>query len=255
MFVVSSIHKGGNIVKRNKKRPRVTQLNKNHVSKIWGDSGKKEVYIPSLIDDYNHWMGGVDLSDQRIAYYHPNIKCQRNWIPMFIQVLKIIRVNAYIVHNEYYKKDSCGHKRFTLEMVKHLMGKAFEKHLPSFRSPKRTQPSISPPSSSNKRPCLHPTPKDRKRQKVSVDTLEALVEKYPQRKQQPCMHIRMKSPIQGSCIVCAMYFAKKKKDNPERSVSWDKEVKRTAFVCAVCSDTTNKCFLCKEHFTAFHDAP
>lgn len=259
MFVVSSMHRVGNIVKRNRKRPRVTQVNRNHVSKIWGDSGKKEIYIPWLIDDYNHWMGDVDLSDQHIAYYHPNIKCQRNWIPMFIQTLSMIRVNAYIVHKEHFKKDSFGHKEFALEIVKHLMSKAFEMYSPSFQSPKRTQPSMSPPSSSssNKRPCLqtNSTPKDSKRPKVSANTLEGLVKKYPQRKHQPCMHFRTKSSVQGTCIMCAMYFARKKKDNPGIKVSWDKEVKRTALVCAVCSTTANKCFLCKAHFPAFHDAP
>ena len=191
VFVVSSIHRVGDIVKHNRKALCVTQLNKNHVSKIWGDSGKKEIYIPSLIDDYNHWMGDVDLSDQHIAYYHPNIKCQRNWIPMFIQTLSMTRVNAYIVHKEHFKKDSFGHKEFTLEIVKHFMSKAFEKYLPSFQSPKRTQPSMSPPSSSNKRPCLqtNATPKDLKLLKVSADTLEALVKQYPQRKHKAWMHI------------------------------------------------------------------
>ena len=28
------------------------------------------IHIPKLVDEYNHWMGGVDIVDQRIVYYH-----------------------------------------------------------------------------------------------------------------------------------------------------------------------------------------
>eukprot|EP00957_Ditylum_brightwellii_P192313 14639681-Ditylum_brightwellii.AAC.1 len=43
-----------------------------------GDKGKVEVEIPNLIDDYNHWMCGVDITDQKISYYHPDFHCIRN---------------------------------------------------------------------------------------------------------------------------------------------------------------------------------
>ena len=26
--------------------------------------------LPKVIDDYSYWMGGVDIADQRISYYH-----------------------------------------------------------------------------------------------------------------------------------------------------------------------------------------
>eukprot|EP00957_Ditylum_brightwellii_P160392 12209964-Ditylum_brightwellii.AAC.1 len=41
---------------------------------IWGESGTALIDIPTLIDNYNFWMGGVDIGDQQISYYHsPNI--------------------------------------------------------------------------------------------------------------------------------------------------------------------------------------
>ena len=82
----------------------MTVLNKRHVQKIFGTEGKKDIYIPTLINDYNRNMGGVDVADQRIAYYQPNVRCRRNWIPMFIQSLGIIRSNSYIVHKAYYER-------------------------------------------------------------------------------------------------------------------------------------------------------
>ena len=113
------------MIKQKRKRPRVTSNNKNHVSKIWGDKGVVPIYIPTLIDDYNHWMGGVDVSDQRISYYHPsNFRCQRTWLPIFLQLLSIIRNNDFIVHREYFGKKALSHKTFTLEMIDWLMNKA-----------------------------------------------------------------------------------------------------------------------------------
>ena len=75
VFCVSTMHKIGAVIKRRQKRPRVTLLNKRHVNTIWGTEGVADIFIPTLIDDYNHWMGGVDLSDQRISYYHADLQC------------------------------------------------------------------------------------------------------------------------------------------------------------------------------------
>ena len=75
VLCISTLHKVGNMIKRNRKKPRKTGKNKAHIDRIWGDEGSREIYIPNLIDDYNHWMGGVDLADQLIAYYQPNICC------------------------------------------------------------------------------------------------------------------------------------------------------------------------------------
>ena len=62
-----------------------------HIDELFGTEGQKMIWIPKLIDDYNHKMGGVDLVDQHIAYYQPNVQCQRNWIPLLVQVMGIIR--------------------------------------------------------------------------------------------------------------------------------------------------------------------
>ena len=107
VFCVSTVHKAGQIIERCRRRPRKTLKNKAHVDRIWGQQGKVDIWIPKLIDDYNHWMGGVDLCDQHISYYHPNIRCRRNWVPMFIQMLSIIRSNSYIVHKSFFKKNLC----------------------------------------------------------------------------------------------------------------------------------------------------
>ena len=67
-----------------------------------GEWHEVTVSRPYEIERYNSGMGGVDLSDQRISYYHPDLKCHRNWIPMFLQIMSIVRNNAYIVYCEHF---------------------------------------------------------------------------------------------------------------------------------------------------------
>jgi len=127
VFVTSTIHKVGNIIKRMRKKPRITANNKKHVKQIWGDEGCVEIFIPTLIDDYNHWMGGVDLADQRIAYYHPNMRCMRTWIPMFIQIISMIRNNCFLVYRNHHKDTKrmrLTHKQFTMAMIDSLLKEA-----------------------------------------------------------------------------------------------------------------------------------
>ena len=77
----------------------------------------KSRFLP-WIDDYNHWMGGVDVADQQTLYYHPcKLVCYKNWIPIFIQLLSIIHNNAYIIHHSNMENDALTHKEFTQESV------------------------------------------------------------------------------------------------------------------------------------------
>eukprot|EP00957_Ditylum_brightwellii_P138477 10555142-Ditylum_brightwellii.AAC.1 len=79
VFCIIMVHKVGVMVERARRRPRITLLNKIHVKYVWGNVEKKEINIHRTIDDYNHWIGGVDVSDQKIADYHPIICCCHNW--------------------------------------------------------------------------------------------------------------------------------------------------------------------------------
>ena len=64
-------------VKRQQKRPKLINTNRNHVKAVWGTSSVTTVAILRVINDYNHWMGGVNKANQRIAYYCPDICCRR----------------------------------------------------------------------------------------------------------------------------------------------------------------------------------
>ena len=259
VFCVSTLHKVGKIVKRNRKRPRKTCKNSGHVDKVWGDDAVKEIFIPTLIDDYNHWMGGVDLCDQRISYYHCNFRCHRNWIPMFLQILSIVRNNAFIVYKELVKGKPMSHKKFTLEMIECLMKKAHtgkDQDTPRLTPARQLQFPKPSPKSSPKSP---PKAKQIKRGKMKEDTtLEALLEKYPCRLAQPReAHARVQLDYEkpGVCVVCSVNYLQKKEAGEK--VNYQKYVKRTGKVCGWCNKILaqkSAVFLCKDHFDVFHDA-
>ena len=71
--MVTNVHTSQEEIERTRKRPRPTATNRNHIRTVWGDNHTRDVFIPGIIDDYNHWMLGVDKSDQYIAYYRPNL--------------------------------------------------------------------------------------------------------------------------------------------------------------------------------------
>ena len=247
VFCVSTLHKNGYDIKRNRKRPRVTQNNRNHVKDIWGDKGAAEIKIPTLIDDYNHWMGGVDVADQRISYYHPSkLVCLRNWIPIFLQLLSIIRNNAYIIHRSNMKKDALTHKEFTQEIVSWLMSQANDTAIASSRR------TIKPKVPEAK------TTSNRKRKKVAstVSAVQQLSERFPSRITTP-KELHARSHIgRGTCVYCSAQYADEKKKG--KKVCFEKDTKRTYLHCSFCTLTSkdkSTSFLCKEHFDVFHYFP
>ena len=256
VFCVSTIHRSGKMVLRKRKRPRVTANNKGHVSVIWGDKGSQEIFIPTLIDDYNHWMGGVDLSDQRISYYHPtNIRCRRTWIPIFLQLLSIIRNNSYLVYRQFLKKDACSHKEYTLKMIKWFMKKAHEKALEEKKLVAENNPSKSYGKSSNRTRVIT-IPERRKEPSPS----EVLTYNFPSRFTKPKnLHSSTTTDAsigRGTCVVCAANWLKLKADYPDENLILHREVNRTVKHCSYCSYYSRGdkvSFLCKHHFEEFHE--
>ncbi|CAB4413540.1 unnamed protein product [Rhizophagus irregularis] len=49
--------------------PRINNTNSSTVKRVFGDNSKKELPIPEIIDDYNHFMGGVNIADQYRSSY------------------------------------------------------------------------------------------------------------------------------------------------------------------------------------------
>ena len=64
--------------------------------------------IPQMVDDYNHFMGGVDIADQLRAKFSTQQRTHRSWFPLFFWMLDTSIVNAYIL-SEYYRKSQASY--------------------------------------------------------------------------------------------------------------------------------------------------
>jgi hypothetical protein len=99
VLMITNMHTGMESVERERKRPRITNINKRNVLAIWGNDPVKKMEIPAVIDDYNHFMGGVDKADQLIQSYRPDIRCRRTWMPIFLHCMDIARIIKCLHHS------------------------------------------------------------------------------------------------------------------------------------------------------------
>jgi hypothetical protein len=60
---VHTVHTAKDWVTRVRKRPAKKSTNSAIVKKVFKDLGQKELYIPSFINNYNHFIRGVDVAN------------------------------------------------------------------------------------------------------------------------------------------------------------------------------------------------
>ena len=58
-----------------------------------------EIQHPLVVEKYNQFMGGVDKSDQFLAYHNILRKTVRYWKTLFYHLVDIAVVNAFIIYN------------------------------------------------------------------------------------------------------------------------------------------------------------
>ena len=99
------------------RRPRKPQRNQNNVDEVfWGGRKKVEIMIPKLIDEYNHWMGGVDLCDQHIVTTTQILDLDKTG---FLYSCKSFQLFALIPTSfkRHTSKKASSHNDFTMEMI------------------------------------------------------------------------------------------------------------------------------------------
>lgn len=65
------------------------------------------IYKPEVIVDYTNKMGGVDMSDQLMNYYNFLRKSIKWWRKLFIHLVNMVIMNAFILNKKY------GHKKLS----------------------------------------------------------------------------------------------------------------------------------------------
>ncbi|KAG7354989.1 transposase IS4 [Nitzschia inconspicua] len=223
--MVTTIHTGDETIPRARRKPRQTSTNRNHVRLVWGNDPKVTVDIPGMIDDYNHWMGGVDKADQYISYYRPNLRCRRSWMPIFLHCLDIMRVNGFLVVKSSDKR--LDHKSFIISSTKILNDRAVAYESGVTRS-KTAVPD--PPGSGQKK----------KRRRMSHTDPQLPLCRF---EGNPSDHRHEISSTQKRCIYCSFLLAKAKKEGREDLP----KVREPSRCCSYC-----RVNLCHEHFDVFH---
>lgn len=83
-----------------RRRPRETSSNAANVRKVFGNAARKEILIPKVINDYNHFMGGVDIADQFRSYYDCQLIVFHTWMPLMFWLIDTAIVNSYIIYKQ-----------------------------------------------------------------------------------------------------------------------------------------------------------
>jgi len=92
-------HRWNDVTLVKRRKPRTTSTNASMVRKAFGDKEHLASYIPTVIDNYNHYMNGVDLADQRRAAYTTHQRTRPNWLALFFFLPDLSITNSYLVFN------------------------------------------------------------------------------------------------------------------------------------------------------------
>jgi hypothetical protein len=101
---ILTVDKAEDFREKVRKRPVKTSINGRIVRHIFADELTKSLSIPCFIDDYNQYMGGVDLANQFRESYETHRPTFRNWWPLFYWLVDVACVNAYRLHRLYVEK-------------------------------------------------------------------------------------------------------------------------------------------------------
>jgi len=79
------------------KKPRDMSSNGPAIRRVFGSTEHMNIPIPVVTNDDNQYKVGVDVADQYRSYYFTQLKCLRNWLPIFFWLLDMTVINAYLL--------------------------------------------------------------------------------------------------------------------------------------------------------------
>ncbi|QSS61274.1 hypothetical protein I7I51_03447 [Histoplasma capsulatum] len=98
VLLLSTVHLPDSFVEHVRKRPGLSSTNGPQIRRIFEDNWQKAVKIPTIIDDYNHNMNGIDQAKQYRASYETHILTNQTWLTILYLIIDHAIVNAYILH-------------------------------------------------------------------------------------------------------------------------------------------------------------
>jgi hypothetical protein len=117
----STIHDGIEWIVQKRKKPKSTStsvtITKQPFATFNSSSRYKESYehtrllpIPGMTDDYNHYMGGVDIANQLRTGFSTQQRGVKPWMALFYWLLDTSTINAFRIF-EHQRKASLGLKK------------------------------------------------------------------------------------------------------------------------------------------------
>ena len=113
-------------IKRLRRRPARTATNARTSRAMFGDEPTKRLKIPVFIDNYNHFMNGVNVADQLRSYYMTQRIYMKNWKALWHFLLDITITNCYKIayttrERPYaYPRTHETHKAFRIKLANSL---------------------------------------------------------------------------------------------------------------------------------------
>ena len=113
MHFLSTIHFPEERVMSERKKSRQSSSNGPAIRRVFGPHERANVPIPAITDDYNHYKVGVDVADQYRSYYFTQLKCLRNWPPIFYWLLDTTVINCYLLLRQLPSSSDIPHLGFS----------------------------------------------------------------------------------------------------------------------------------------------
>jgi hypothetical protein len=129
---IHTVDKAEDFREKARRRPAKTLTNRRIVRKIFGSEYVKDLQIPCFIDDYNQYIGGVDLANQFREVYETHRPTFRNWWPLFYWLIDVACINAYRLYQLSTSKP-LTHLQFRIELYCKLFSYSERAKLESLR--------------------------------------------------------------------------------------------------------------------------
>lgn len=123
------------------KWPSPTSVNAQIIRPVFGDEPFKWLHIPCTIDDYNHYMNGIDCSNQlRKNFTVHRLYEHRIWRPLWYYILDVCTVNSYLIwKGNKVDQNKWGQRRFWEALINAFL------NTPYASSPPPPPPPPPPP--------------------------------------------------------------------------------------------------------------
>jgi hypothetical protein len=80
------------------KKPKIQYVNRRYLP------------VPGIVNNYNHFIGGIDIADQYRVRFNIQQRTQQNWLPLFYWLLDITIVNTFLLSEKQRKASTTDPK-------------------------------------------------------------------------------------------------------------------------------------------------